>query len=497
MKRIKEKEPAKLNYFFKGGYVELLNTIKTSFGKLGNNISDAWFEVTNNFSFFWKTFWPAIGGIFSLEFNWDDFGYAIASICKFSFALGKLLCVLVITTTLTLIFSLLHIAILFPIMLLAYAAYFVLLALDGLYCAAKSISSNCPNPDCQSHFMLPEYVCPSCKKRHKSLRPGRYGIWKRTCECGNKLPTTFFNGRQKLEAYCPHCNTAVKDGGKHRDICIPVVGGPSSGKTCFINTAISEIEKLAPDNRLDFRYSPNTNDEYEVNVRRIRSGELPVKTYDTRLKYYQFYLTPEKKKLKTLVSLCDVAGELFSSDAKIGTQIGYRYANAFILIIDPLSITDYRNKLSRITRVVDYNYSSAEIDETLDVLVNTLENMYCITAKDMLKTDVAVVFAKCDIPDLVNKIGEEAVREYIEFHPGTSETDAQNAVCEAFLSEYGESNFLKSLRSKFKTVRFFLSSSLGHNKNGTPFVSSGVHLPVLWLLNRITGSGEYGKAMKG
>ena len=192
-----------------------------------------------------------------------------------------------------------------------------------------------------------------------------------------------------------------------------------------------------------------------------------------------------------------MAGELFSSDAKIGTQIGYRYANAFILIIDPLSITDYRNKLSRITRVVDYNYSSAEIDETLDVLVNTLENMYCITAKDMLKTDVAVVFAKCDIPDLVNKIGEEAVREYIEFHPGTSETDAQNAVCEAFLSEYGESNFLKSLRSKFKTVRFFLSSSLGHNKNGTPFVSSGVHLPVLWLLNRITGSGEYGKAMKG
>lgn len=483
-----QKQPAKLNYFFKGAYVELFNTIKSSYRKLGDNISDAWFDVTDNFGDFWSTFWSSIGGIFSLDVDWGDLFGSIASVCKFSFALGKLLFVMVITTSLSTVFSLLHISILFPIMLLAYIAFLLLLSIDSIYCWCKKISSNCSNPNCQNHFALPVYICPSCNARHTSLRPSRYGIWKRTCECGEKLPTTFFNGREKLEARCPICNFPVKDGGKHMDICIPIVGGTSSGKTCFINSSISQIEKRAEEYGLVYEYSPSGSDDYQENIANMNNGRLPDKTNEMRLKYYQFYLSASEGSLKNLISLCDVGGEVYSDSASLGEQIGYRYANAFVLVIDPLSIADYREEVSKVIQPGKYGYSNDSIDEVLTMLTTTLENMCCISSKDMLKTDVAIVFTKCDIPGLMDKIGNNAINEYINNNPGASRLDAQNAVCEKFLVDYNEVNFLNSLKSKFKTLQFFFCSSLGHNANGTPFVSTGVDEPVLWLVDKISGT---------
>ena len=492
-----KKQPAKLNYFFKGGYVELINTIKSSYKKLGSNISDAWFDVTDNFGEFLGTFWSAIGGIMSFDVDWDDLFTAITSVCKFSFALGKLIFVLVITTSLSTVFSVLHISILFPIMLFAYVAFVLLLLVDSTYCWIKKISSNCSNPNCQSHFSLPVYLCPSCGARHDSLRPSRYGIWKRTCECGEKLPTTFFNGREKLESRCPVCDFPVKDGGKHMDICIPIVGGTSSGKTCFINSSISQIEKKAQEYGLVYEYSPSGSDDYQINIENMNHGRLPEKTNEMRLKYYQFYLSASEGSLKNLISLCDVGGEVYSDSMSLGEQIGYRYANAFVLVIDPLSVAKYRNEISKRIHPGKYGYSSDSIDEILTMLTTTLENMYCISSKDMLKTDVAIVFTKCDIPGLMEKIGTSAIDEYMKNNPGATRLEAQNSLCEKFLIDYDEVNFLNSLKSKFKTLQFFFCSSLGHNADGTPFVSTGVDEPVLWLIDRISGTinlkGKIGK----
>ena len=77
--------------------------------------------------------------------------------------------------------------------------------------------------------------------------------------------------------------------------------------------------------------------------------------------------------------------------------------------------------------------------------------------------------------------------------------DAQNIVCENFLKEYDENNFLNGLTSKFKSMQFFCSSSLGHNVDGTPFTPSGVEDPVLWLGDIISDSidlkGKWGKKL--
>ena len=104
--------------------------------------------------------------------------------------------------------------------------------------------------------------------------------------------------------------------------------------------------------------------------------------------------------------------------------------------------------------------------------------------------DVAVVFTKCDIPALKDKLSDAAVDAYMDSNPGTKRLDAQNAVCEKFLTDYDEVNFLNGLKSKFKTVQFFCCSSLGHNENGTPFVSTGVEEPVFWLLDRMPETSD-------
>ena len=132
------------------------------------------------------------------------------------------------------------------------------------------------------------------------MRPSKYGVFKRKCQCGHKIPTTFFNGRQKLQAVCLRCGTLLKDGGKHIDIVIPVVGGTSAGKTCFINMAISQIEMAALQNDLVFKYSPNAMDDYATNKSSMQNGILPYKTNDLRLRYYQFYLTATGVQIQNL-----------------------------------------------------------------------------------------------------------------------------------------------------------------------------------------------------
>lgn len=482
-----KRQPAKINYFFKGGYVELWNTFKSTFSNLGEDISDAWELLADGWCDFWGSFFSAIGSIFGFDFEWDEIGDSIKGICKFSFGFGKLFHILVVTTSLCLFLSLAHAIILLTIMAIAYTFFMLWLLADTIYCLVKKISSNCPN--CQNHFSLPVYICPNCGAEHTRLRPSKYGIWKRTCECGYKLPTTFFNGREKLEAHCPTCGMNIKDGGKHVDICIPVVGGTSSGKTCFIHQSIAAIDKSASDLGLHYEYSPNGMDDYADNMNNINHGYLPEKTNDMRLKYYQFYLNPASSKVKTLVSLCDVGGEVYSDSMSLGEQIGYKYANAFLLVVDPLSITMFREEIQKQSvNPSSYGCSSDSVDEIISMLITTLENMFCISSKDMLKTDVAVVFSKGDLPGLSEKIGDAAIEKCIQENPALSRFEAQNTVCENFLKEYEEINFLNSLKSKFKTIQFFCSSSLGHNMDGTPFEAHGVEDPVLWLIDKTSPS---------
>lgn len=369
---------------------------------------------------------------------------------------------------------------------LVYIGFLLVWFADFVYRTVKRISSRCPY--CQNKFALPVYKCPSCGNKHTKLIPSSYGIFKRKCLCGEKIPTTFFNGRQKLESFCPVCEFNVRDGGKHVDVCIPVVGGTNSGKTCYINMAISQLEQTSlKENDLVFEYAFNDLNDYKATIDEMRKYHRPPqKTQDMGLNYYQFYLTPSGEKIKRLISICDIAGEVYQDDKVLGEQIGYRYANAFIVVIDPLSVREYKNELEKRFNVTNFRASTISIDEILGRLVTTLENMYSISSKVLLKTDVAVVFTKCDIPGLNEIIGSKAVTECMRNNK-VSENQATNMVCEKFLSKYGEDNFVNSVKSKFNSVQYFTCSSFGYNQNESQYVPDGVEAPILWIYKKIFG----------
>ena len=383
------------------------------------------------------------------------------------------------------IISLLLIAVFLSVAPIVYIGFVTVAFIDYCYRFFGKISNVCPY--CQYKFDLPTYLCPTCGIKHTRLIPSKYGILKRKCLCGTKLPTTFFNGRQKLEGICPKCDCSLKDketGGEQIEVCIPVIGGSSAGKTCFINMAILQLEQgVASRLGYNFKYVPNGLNEYTDIVRGMKRGCLPEKTSEMRLKYYQFYLTYKGSRLKKLVSICDVGGEIYQDQSLIGNQIGFRYADGFIIVVDPLSIIKYRSELQGKVDISTYGMSTEVIDDILSRLIITLENLHAASSKTKFKTRVAIVFTKCDIPGLDEQIGEKAVDLYVGDH-NVSREQASNILCEDFLQRYDESNFVNIIKSKFNTVQYFTCSSLG-NQDGKKFKSTGVEAPIIWLLKNI------------
>lgn len=488
-----KKQPAYVNYCFKGGYVELGKTIKTAFrtyrkevGNCCDQISDIWEDVGLLGSF---------GDLLAYAFTFGESGEvdfenmfgAILFLIKLSFNIVKMICVSIVSLIITVIFSIIHSILLFVFLAITYVFFVIIWFADTLFCGLKKIATSCPR--CQHKYSLPTYVC-TCGRQHTKLKPSKYGILTRKCLCGRKIKTTFFNGRGKLPGkwICPNCSYNIKEA-MHTDIPIPVIGGHNSGKTCYINMAIQYIgQVVARKKNMVFQYQANDElgDDFEANIQDMKQGRLPVKTFDTRLKYYQFYLTPKNKKVKNLISICDIAGEAYDDNKEIGRQIGFKNASGFIMIVDPLSVREYREKVKNEINLNKYGISTKPMDEVLSALISTLENINCISAKTAIKTYVAVVFSKLDIPGLDAIIGDEAINNYLKENPKKTRLEAQNILCEKFLIAYEEVNFLTTLKSKFKNIQFFTTSALGHVTNGKQFDPQKVEEPIFWLLGNIS-----------
>lgn len=455
------KEPAYLSYFFGASYKELWGTIRESWVKNGKKIASSAIDLIR---------------------VWHLYGFYKA-LCLFIFRLGILISVAIFGTLFTLIFSALHIVIIFVLMILVYIGFIVLKFIDAIFCLFKGISTNCYNPNCERKFRLPIYRCPKCGRLHYHLVPSKYGILKRKCLCGTKLPTTFINGRQKLDALCPYCNAdAIK--GVHRSYLIPVIGGPSSGKTCFVNMGIKALQDSSSNYGLEFVYQNVPGDEYQSNIQYLDNGNLPMKTNDLRFKYYNFYLTKANSKIKNLVSICDIAGEVFTDRQLASEQEGYRFADGLVVIVDPLSITDYAKEVSSKASVTAYRGSAQSMNDVASCIVNTLEGLLHRNSKQSLGMYVAIVFTKLDIPGLDEEIGDVAINQYIVAHPNTSVLDANNAVCEDFLRRYNETSFLNIIKTRFKEVQFFSTTALGHNPSGQKFTPKNVAEPLLWVIDK-------------
>lgn len=461
---MKDPQPAKVSYFFGKGYTDLINTIKESWSKNLYSAGEQFSEARDK-------------GLFTFSGGMN----LIAAISIFTFG-----------SIITAVTTLIHVAVLSLVFACIYIGFSVLWFIDRLYIMINKIKNACPNPDCQASFLIPVYECPVCGAKHTKLVPGKYGILKRTCLCGTKLPTTFLNGRGKLKAYCPKCDTALSGDTASRQYAFPVIGGPSVGKTCFINMAIDQImNEIAPVNGWEMRFISEIEEkDHDRAMKSLSQGVRLMKTEMDSLTAYQLMLKLPNEKVNRRIYIYDISGEKFSSSSDVQNNLAYSYADGFIFIIDPLTLSQFAMEVEDKIDLNAYGASSKDFEDILNIMLINLEKMFGLKDKDTVKRNLAVVINKLDIPTLEEKIGDPAVQQYLMNDSNNCKNyiDARDAACRNFLEEYGAGNFVRTAEAKFKNVRYFTCSALGHNHEGQPYEGKNVVAPVMWLLQQSDSS---------
>lgn len=361
----------------------------------------------------------------------------------------------------------------------------IVYVIDAMYLKMWSIKLACPS--CKQKFVVPVYICPKCGAQHKKLRPGRYGLLHRTCECGERLPSTCFTGRHKLDYACPHCGAKFKGNSFTHEITIPVIGGASSGKTCYINMAIRELEKKAASYNVKFELQEGQGavQDYKRDMGLMESGKRPMATSKMDFAYYQFFMdinSGKKSKVRNLISLCDVAGEIYKSNNAANNLI-FTNSTLCLVVIDPLSIRDFKTKVSS-SRNISASAASADApDSVLYTARNAITNPKLV--------DIAVVITKSDIPEVAERLGGAAIKNRMSQGNVSNNNEAEiiNTLCMEFLKDYNATNFVVAL-NEFKSYQFFVASALGHDVDGTSFAPSHVEDAILWLFNKDIKSTE-------
>ena len=112
---------------------------------------------------------------------------------------------------------------------------------------ARHIKVRCVS--CFERISYPAYLCanPKCRETHWDIRPGRYGVLRRTCQCGRRMPTLLLLGSaRQLDAICPFraCKQPLEHRpGEEREIIFPLFGSRGAGKTLLLYGIIKTLEE--------------------------------------------------------------------------------------------------------------------------------------------------------------------------------------------------------------------------------------------------------------
>ena len=130
-------------------------------------------------------------------------------------------------------------------------------AVDSALLRARHIKVRCVA--CFERISYPAYLCanPECRETHWDIRPGRYGVLRRTCQCGQRMPTLLLLGSaQQLDAICPYraCKQPLEHRpGEEREIIFPLFGSKGAGKTLLLYGIIKTLqESVRPGIHVDY-----------------------------------------------------------------------------------------------------------------------------------------------------------------------------------------------------------------------------------------------------
>lgn len=456
-------QPAVKSYFFGKGYRDL-----------GNTIADSWHLNLDSA----KNYWEKGTG------SWNSSGFhKIMAIAMYFAAIS----VVAFGTVLFITLSVVHIGVLAVFFSLIYISFTILYLAERGYMLYTGIFTACP--DCHKKNDLPYYLCPGCGAVHTRLIPSSYGILHRVCSCGRKIPATFFNGRKKLEARCPACSKAIESQ-ETKPICIPIVGGASVGKTCFLFSATREfIENIAVKYSWHTRFMNKYNEDlYNRVLNDFARGIKPHKTVEFNPTAFNYFVKTNNSNREKLLYLYDSAGEAFSNTADLVNHRFYGYLHGMVFIVDPFSIPELLNRYSKNIGSYGDNLkpSTSMLEDVFDKMLINLEQKHSVKRDKKVNIPCAIVVNKVDAFDLEDKIGENAARELI--HRDDKIKTIENAIdflCKELFMDCGLGNFLRKVEQKFSSYKIFTGSALGNMPDGSgkKFKPYRVIEPLMWILN--------------
>jgi len=336
----------------------------------------------------------------------------------------------------------------------------------------------CPHADCHLPMAIPLYRCAACAAEHRRLLPGRYGVLRRRCRCGRKLPTLMMFGRDTVPAFCPQpkCDRPLSAViGTARNVHFAVVGGASAGKTVYMIAAVRALSAL-DDVRVRFLDSRDER-QFKQIARRFDGGAAAEKT--TPGSPTAFLLNVQTNDKETLVYLYDAAGEMYAGSESLRQQNYFQTATAVILIVDPFSLDRVQAELGEELNEMRplLRPSEQRPQECYDRVALLLRERQ---GEHIGSVPLAIVLTKVDAFDLQSEI--DAIEAESIATPQQGTVEGSRAV-RTWLLRHEEGNLVRSAESDFVSVGYFACSALGRvaDASSAPLRGHGVLQPLAWI----------------
>lgn len=379
----------------------------------------------------------------------------------------------------------------------AFSAIFMglLSAYNVIYSRIYGIFYRCP--DCHKDMPIPTYICSACHTEHTRLWPSIYGVLSHRCTgCETKL-YTMGAGRKKLERICPHCRRPLNAGvGTGTNLHIPIVGGPSTGKTNYIVMATRALLESYQAARYAITFTdPYHQRTFEENVQRLDQGRVLVKTTEVVPQAYNLSIKAPRALVPSIAYVYDAAGEAFEDSKNTDSQVYYKYIDGLIFIIDPSAIPAYHSIHQGEIALIDKQLRPGTLDvmQTYERMVEMFASSVHFQKGRRYTHPIAVVVTKTDALNLESEIGAPAAQLLMQHTPTiTSEADAIHTLVRDFLNSYGLDYFVRELELHFSNVRYFSCSALGRlpsfqdaiSQDMSSFTPLRVGEPLFWLLSQ-------------
>lgn len=313
-----------------------------------------------------------------------------------------------------------------------------------------------PCPICGEHSEPAVYLSDGIPL-HVPLRPSVWGMFNITHPVtGEKMPTLFLNGKDRLERRCVHCDNLIsaKVGAEKH---IAVAGVPNSGKSTLLYRIISELSRMKVGNENICTFTDNMgSDETSVKsfLDSINKGQkmefFPEKTAEGRHKSIQMLAQNPSGSLPYRLYINDIAGEMFTSYSNQYEDAPFfKNTNVLIFALDPFTMK--ANELDFSPEFASWYKDNVgdkkdldgkvDLDEAFSTLVNTISKYK--KEKDFTKIKLMITYVKTDtgyLKDLSDKNDSALLREFA-------------------ISEMGLESLISKLESKGFDISYYSMSA--------------------------------------